>query len=746
MNIIGEAPHFYTYDFTDRSNRIGTPTELTVEGFEAQKNAYLAYPDIPKSLIDAFVAIEDKRFYEHNGVDWYRTAAAFFNYFLKGKNHFGASTITQQLVKNMTGNDKISASRKIQEIFYALELERTLDKSQILEMYLNIIHFSDSCNGIVQASRHYYGKEPRELSVAEAASIAAITNNPAYYNPIRHPENNLKRRNLILEQMLEQGYLSKEEHDAAIREPIQLNVVDTDQGNQINSWYVDMAIEDVIEDLMREYSLTRGAASSLVFRGGVRIDLAMDPTVQGIVEDYYENVVITPINQNGKRAQSALILIDSHTGDILGVAGAVGDKTGNRIQNFATQTKRPPGSVIKPISVYAPALEEGVINWASVYDDVPVDFGSSGTQPWPKNANGIYRGLTNIPYAVAHSTNTVSVRVLKDLGIEKAYTYAKNRFHLSSMVEKDRDLAALALGQLNYGVTLREITSAYTAFADSGTYHPWKSYYRVIASDGRILLSRDDSAEIALSEGNAAIMTKLLQGVVESGTSSDITLNRLVECAGKTGTTNADADRWFVGYTPDFVCGVWCGYDYPEPLAGKNPCTGIWNAVMCDVTEVKGGEKQFPTPSNLIRASYCKDSGKLLTEICQLDPRKNREEIGWFLKDQLPTQACDRHVACAYDKETNGVSHSFCPYTEQFALIRVERKFPTQIVVGAAEYVYREDPMDIPPNLNSNEPYFAQKYRDFCGISNKKSPFNASCQVHGARPYFQDPHTVYPRE
>ena len=630
----------------------------------------------------------------------------------------------------MTGNDTVSISRKLQEILYALDLERTLDKTEIMEMYLNIIHFSDNCNGIAQASDHYFGKTPKELTLAEAASIAAITNNPSYYNPIRNPANNLKRRNLILSEMRSQNYITEEEYRQALSEPLELKVVESDPQSNIHSWYIDMVIEDVINDLVEEYSLSRSAASSLVFRGGVRIDLAMDPEIQSIVEDYYENAIRTPVNENGVTAQSSLIMIDSHTGDILGVAGAIGEKSGNRLQNFATQTKRPPGSVIKPLSLYAPALEEGIINWASVYEDVPTDFGANGSQPWPKNANGVYRGLTNIPYAVAHSTNTVAVRVLKDVGIEKAYDYAKNRFHLRDMIDKDRDIAALALGQLNYGITLRDLTCAYTAFADGGVYHPWRSYYRVLASDGRILLSNDDASEIVLSEGNAAIMTKLLQGVVESGTSSAITLKKTVECAGKTGTTNADNDRWFVGFTPDIVCGVWCGYEYPEPLSGGNLCTSIWNSVMTSVFEKVGGEARFLVPNTLIRASYCMDSGKLLTDVCELDPRGSRKQLGWFLKDQLPTQSCTCHVRCEYDSINHGVSHGFCPSTSEISLIRTERNFPIPIIVTDAQYTWQGDPKELTPNQNPNRAYFAEKNKAFCGISHNNSPFNASCQIH----------------
>ena len=733
----GESPKFYAYEFEDRANRIGEAQEVTSLGFSQKETAYVSYPAIPKRLIDAFVAIEDKRFFEHNGVDWYRTAAAGVNRVLGFSRQFGASTITQQVVKNVTGNSEVSLSRKMQEILWALDLERSLDKTEILEIYLNVIHFSDNCNGVGEAARHYFSKDPAELTVAECATIAAITNSPTYYNPIRNPQNNLARRNLILSEMLAQGYLSEEEYAQAVAEPLSLRVTENgSQGEGINSWYVDMVIEDVIGDLMQEYRISRSTASRLVYSGGLRIDIAMDREIQKTVEDYYRTAVQTPTNADGERAQSALIVIDARTGDVLGVAGAIGEKSGNRVQNFATQTLRPPGSTIKPISVYAPALEKNLINWASVFDDVPVNFGSNNRVAWPRNANGVYRGLTNISYAVAHSTNTVAVRVLEELGVEEAYRIAKNRFHLNSLVSEvganDCDIAALALGQLNYGVTLRELTTAYTVFADAGVYHPYRSYFRVTDSQGRILLSHPDVGEVVLSSANAAIMTKLLQGVVSDGTSSSITLSRLVECAGKTGTTNADHDRWFVGYTPNVICGVWCGYEYPEPLQGKNLCTQIWNRVMQDIVAEKGGKTTFDVPSSVIRVSYCKDSGKLMSDACTKDARGNRGEVGWFIKGQEPTEFCDCHVVVEYDTQHGGICHGNCPeeVRGEVALIRAERRFPIPIYVSDAQYVYGGDPTEIAPNPDPTQSYFASRQEKYVGVSNVQKPFNRSCTAH----------------
>ncbi len=741
----GESPRFFVYQFTDRANREGALEEVTETVFAQKTSVYVPYNEIPKPLIQAFVAIEDKRFFEHNGVDWYRTVAAGLNHILGSSNRFGASTVTQQLVKNLTGNDEVSAKRKMQEILYALDLERELDKTEIMELYLNVIHFSDQCDGIAQAAMHYFSKTPMKLTVSECASIAAITNSPSYYNPIRHPENNLMRRNLILSEMYNQGYLNRESYENAVSEPLSLCVQNENCSDGVNSWYVDMVIEDVLSDLMTEYGVNRATASKMLYSGGLRIEMAMDSEVQKIVETYYRTAVRTPVNANGVSAQSALIAIDSRTGDILGVAGSIGEKKGNRLQNFATQTLRPPGSALKPISVYAPALEEGLINWASVYDDVPTDFDIAGKTAWPRNATGVYRGLTNVSYAVAHSTNTVAVRILKELGLEKSYSFTKERFHLNTLVSQkganDCDLAALALGQLNYGVTLRDLTTAYTVFADGGVYHPWHSYYRVTDSDGKILLSSADRGEIVISEGNAAIMTKLLQGVIQNGTSSSVTLGQTVECAGKTGTTNRDGDRWFVGYTPDVICGVWCGYEYPEPLAGRNMCIDIWNSVMRDIAEKKGGRTEFTVPSSVVRATYCKDSGELIGETCLHDPRGDRSEVGWFLKGSEPDTVCTRHVLCEYDAVCGGICHGNCPKenVESIAFIRIERDFPIQIYVSDAQYVYDENPQTLAPNEDATKAYFAKEKHGFCGISAVTKPYNRSCTEHLLPPQKESP-------
>ncbi len=734
----GLSPQFFCYRFEDRTNRIGEE-ELLSDAFFSQKSSiYVSGAELPQHVKDAFVSIEDKRFYDHKGVDWYRTAAACANYLLGFSDSFGASTVTQQLIKNLTQHAEATPKRKMQEILYALDLERTLDKSQILELYLNVIHFSEHCDGIGAAAMHYFSKMPQELSVAESATLAAIINNPSYYNPIRNPQNNLNRRNVILNQMLSQGCIDETQYREAVNSPLGLNIDSSDNETDADSWYADMVIQDVIHDLKQKYGMTQSAASTLLYSGGLKISVAVDPAIQAAVERYYESKVNVPVNEEGVRAQSALIVIDSHTGDVLGVAGAVGKKQGNRVQNFATQTLRSPGSALKPISVYAPALEHGLITWASVFDDVPINFSENGSVAWPKNASYGYRGLTDVAYAVAESTNTASVRVLQKLGLDRAFRETKSRFHIDNLYEgngkTDRDLAALALGQLNYGVTLRELANAYCVFADGGVYHPWRSYYRVLDAEGRILLSAPDGGEVVMSEGNAAVMTKLLQGAVEYGSAASIDLKKQIECAGKTGTTNRDADRWFIGYTPDLVCGVWCGYEYPAPLVGKNACLKIWDDVMREIADTRQLQTTFSVPSALVRVSYCRDSGKIPCDACTYDPRGDRIVTGWFVKGTEPHALCDCHVLCELDAEHGGICHGNCPQEsrKKVALIKVDRHFPIDVAVADAQFVYGGDPKQLSPNEHSHEAYFAPQAEGYIGHSRVKEPFNRSCTAHPA--------------
>jgi penicillin-binding protein 1A len=718
-----------------------------------KKYIFTSYDQIPADLVHAFVAIEDKRFYDHHGVDLYRTTAAAANYLFGFEGRFGGSTITQQLVKNATGKNEITASRKLQEILWAIDIEKKISKEEILEKYMNLINLSQGCYGIGAGARLYFSKEPSELTLGECVCLAAITNSPTFYDPIRNPENNRERANLILEAMLEQGYISAEQYEAATQDPAVLCVDEEMRRQEINSWYADMVVEDVIEDLSEQYGYSRAVASDMVYNGGLRIVTAMNPYVQNLLDNYYKNVSHFG-TQGGVRAQSAMIVIEPTTGDILGIVGAVGEKNGNRIQSYATTAKRPSGSTIKPLAVYAPALEKGLITYADVYDDVPLKFIPKGVNgklaAWPQNASLVYHGLVNVNFALKNSLNTTSLKVLDEVGVEYSFDFLKNTLGIQSLIERktekngtvvtDKVPAALALGQMSYGVTLREMVSAYTIFPNEGNYVKARSYLRVTDSCGRELLSNQTEARRAISSANACIMTKMLQNVIKTGTASPVTLDNITEVAGKTGTTQDSKDRWFIAYTPYCLCGVWYGYEYPVSIDDdqKNTYLEIWNDVMTKLHREylipKVGTRRFKMDKDVVKATYCKDSGCCMSPACYLDPRGNRMETGYFVKGTEPKRQCKTHVAVDYDVEYGGIACPFCDheFVQKVGLLNVKRSFPTQVFIVDAQYVYRELPHDIAPCVDENKPYFSPLIRsgEYCGLSGNRVQYNRYCREH----------------
>lgn len=617
-------------------------------------SVYTPYSDMPADLIHAFVAVEDKRFYRHKGVDLIRTTKAVWGY-LTGKSAGGGSTITQQLIKNLTGDDQHTPERKLAEIFRAMDLESKADKEEILESYLNVINLAEGCFGVGMASQTYFSKEVSDLTLAECAAIAAITKNPSRYDPITHPEENRCRRRLILQLMEEQGYISEEQMNQALEEELKLCLSERPDTPLVTSWYADMVTLDVIRDLMEQYGYSYTAAAMLVYRGGLTVETVMDEALQRKAETYFEDLSHFPEGQHGKPS-AAVILMDPHTGDILAVVGAVGEKKGNRLQNYATDTYRPAGSCIKPLTVYAPAVKEGRIRWNTLYEDEPLAV--RGGKPWPSNADGLYRGRVNVGDAMAHSVNTVAVRIVEEMGVENALNFARENLGMKSLLlpsgegNHDATLSSMALGQQSKGVTLRELTAAYDVFLD-GIYRAPRSYSRVLDREGRIILENPLAEEEnrVLTEEQAALMTKLLGTVTAYGTAArylDLTERMGIETAGKTGTTQNNCDRRFVGYTPRLLAGVWMGYDYPAELAGieGNPCVSIWNHLMTAWETLYEGREQicsFPVAEGLTEVEFCPLSGELPCEYCTHPITGLTLSKGWFIRGTEPKGHCTVH-------------------------------------------------------------------------------------------------------
>ncbi len=745
MEITDATTRFYYCDTgVDHRYDEAAVVELAETLKGSRRILYAEMDVIPDTLAKAFIAIEDKRFYKHDGVDLYRTVAAAANYLLGFDDRFGASTITQQLIKNVTGNNEVTVKRKLQEILFAYDLEKKLTKEEILGCYLNVINLSQGCYGVGAAADLYFSKPVEDLTVLECACLAAITNSPTYYDPIRNPENNRARRDLILTAMYEQGFLTEGDYLEAYGAEIALNVNEALLEDRVNSWYIDMVVDDVIGDLVTTYGYSYEAAARMVYNGGLRIVTAMDKTVQDAMASYYENTNHFRVYA-GDAAQSAMIAIHPETGDILGVAGAVGEKKGNRVQSFATDAKRPSGSTVKPLSVYAPALEDGKITYASVYDDVPVEFlpTATGYKPWPQNANMVYRGLTNVNFALANSLNTVALRVLDEIGIDRSFSFLRDTLGVKSVIERepllgggyltDKAPAALALGQMNHGVTLREITAAYSIFTNGGRYTEPRSYYKVYDSRGRELLSKDTASTYAISSANADIMTRMLSHVISTGTAKPITLDNIIDVAGKTGTTQNNCDKWFIGYTPYCLCGVWYGYEYPKPIgeAEKYRYLEVWNDVMTGLHRSyfikQGGYRRFASDPDVVRVTVCRDSGLLMSTDCYLDPRNNRAEVAYFVKGTEPKRYCNCHVSVDYDVENGGVvcEEGQCEESTRVSLIRVNRRFPIPVTVTDAQYTYW-DLRGQRPSKEEGTPYFASVLPrwEYCGRSPTESPYN----------------------
>ncbi len=630
-----EKTRFYSFD----NNKTKITKEITNAFLDnGIKCEYTKFDELPNDLINAFIAIEDKRFFSHHGFDYRRSSFAVANYVIKQNNSFGGSTITQQLVKNITGKDEKMIGRKLAEVFSAMDIEARYDKSEILEMYLNIINLAHGCRGVGAAAQYYFSKSVGELSLVECAAIASITNNPSRFDPQKHPDENKKRRLLVLKSMLDQGYISQDDFNSAILEDININI-SLNETQKINSWYIDAVTNEVIEDYAMKFGISKSKASLLLYRGGYKIYTAMDEEIQNILDDYFEDLNNFPIDCRGERPISSMIIIDPISGDILGIAGNIGEKNANRLQNYATDTQRPPGSTLKPISIYAPAYEMGFINWSSIVEDSPIIFNKTTGSPWPSNANKTYHGNVTIKYAVAHSLNTVAVKLLHRLGNDNSYTFLKDKLNITSLdAQLDIGDASLALGQPSKGMTLRELTNAYSIFQD-GIYKPSRTYYKVTDSNGKIILSNETSNERAISKETSSIMTKLLQTVISEGTARGyITLPNDIEIAGKTGTTQNSQDKYFIGYTPSLLAGVWQGYEYPKPIDcfNGNYSICIWNDIMNKIytqTKYLNEKNKFDISKNVQEYSYNRMTGLPPSEFDNMQDIDN----GWFnIKTEFP--------------------------------------------------------------------------------------------------------------
>lgn len=677
--------------------------------YATENRIWTDYEKIPKDLIFACVSIEDKRFFEHSGVDWLRTIKACGSMFI-GRSSFGGSTVTQQLVKNLTGDDDVTVRRKLTEIYRALKLEEDYSKADIMEMYLNTIYLGEGCYGVESAALKYFGKDVWDLSTAECASLIGITNNPSAYDPYIYPENNRKRQETILNQMYKQGYiLTEEDYQAALNEEMDFHSASNSAYDSANGYYsyaVDQVLRDVISALMEKTGYDYETAYDTVTSGGYSIYSTVDFDVQTELEQVFEDLDSLPATESSQQLQGAMMVIDNKTGDIVAQVGGTGEKTGTLTLNRATQSLLQPGSVIKPLTVFAPALEQGLITPVSVRDDAPINFVDSGSC-WPRNANGRYQGLVDMTTAVAESLNTVAVRLVDELGPQACYDFAQERFGVSTFVEKrgnltDLTLWGMGLGSLTDGMTVKTLAQAYAAFANQGVYRQGRTFTKVVSRSGETILEQEQETHQAVSEKSAWYLTHMMEATVESptGTGTETALEGIA-VAGKTGTTSDDCDRWFAGYTPYYTAVLWTGYDTPESVVttdgSGNPATTLWKRVM-QAIHADLAPAEFEQPGYVVSFSYCRDSGLLATDACRADARGDRTVTGLLALEDVPEESCTTHKMV----DICGVSHQrateYCRQQApgsiyQVGMLSVERFYPIGgIVVEDQQYNYAGEP------------------------------------------------------
>jgi len=606
--------------------------------------------ELPPYLPDAFIAVEDNRFYQHHGVDVEAIGRALVANIKGGVGSEGGSTITQQLVKNAFLSSEKTLKRKIQEAILAVEVERRYSKDQILEFYLNRIYFGNGAYGIQTASQFYFGKDAKNLTLAESAMLAGIVRSPNNYNPFSNPELAERRQHLVLDLMVKYGKITESEAERAKNEKLKYH-----EGNVKTAYAYPYFTDNVIteaEKVLEQQGISREASQNLVYRGGLKIYTSLNKPVQAKMEQVFADNSNFPGDQKGKQVQGAMVLLDQHTGEIQAL---VGGRKYSQLRSFnrATQAKRQPGSAIKPIVVYAPALEKGYTT-ATVLDDVPATYGNKTFV----NSDNTYRGLIPMRTAVQWSINTYAVRLLDRIGVDYGYDFAKKLEITTLDPARDRHLS-LALGGITYGISPLEMAGAYGAIANQGIYVQPHAVRKIVDRNGEVLYEAHPHKKVVMSEQTAYIMTDLLRTVVRAGTGQRAQMNRPV--AGKTGTTEHHVDAWFMGYTPEFVGAVWMGFDKEEQMpsgtwGGGYPLR-IWKAVMQKATEGLP-VRDFPQPGGLVRATICSKSGKLPNAFC---PENELIPDELFVQGTAPTQTCDVHVQAEICPDSGKLATPNCP-------------------------------------------------------------------------------------
>ena len=712
---------------------------------------YKKRTDIPECVQNAFVAIEDARFYKHSGVDLQGILRAVFSALSDEKMTQGASTITQQLLKNQVfggGNEKSffgKVSRKIQEQSLAIKLESTIDKKKILEYYLNTINLGQNTMGVETASKRYFGKSVSKLTVSEAAVLAGITQNPTEYNPITEQQNNEAKRKIILKNMLDQKYITEDEYEEALGDDVYSRIQDinkekrTSSYGDINSYYVDAVIENVVSDLKQKLGYTETQAYNAIYREGLKIYTCQDQSLQKICDDvinndkyyqkntksylsyqlkvkksdgetesYTEGDVRAFINdahkkrisfyfKNRKKAekyiklfkkknldkhdkilsesinlikqpQASFVLMEQSTGKVRAIVGGRGEKTANRTLNRASSSKRQPGSTFKVLSTYLPALDTSGFTLANVMDDAPYKYPGTNKRVKDWDSSG-YKGLTSLRQGIVDSVNIVTVKTFQKVTPQTGFDYLLNlgfttlvdrRETSDGQIYSDIQLPT-ALGGLTDGVTNVELTAAYAAIANGGTYIKPVYYTKIVDSKGNVLLQNSKSGKKVMKNTTAWLLTDAMKDVIKRGTGKKAAFKKIkMPQAGKTGTTSDNTDFWFEGYTPYYTAGIWLGYDSMFTQMSGSASKIMWRDIMEKVHKVKKlKNKNFKKPEDIITRKICKKCGKLAVYgLCDRALDGNDIKTEYFARGTQPKESCDCHVKYTFSNSTGHMAET----------------------------------------------------------------------------------------
>jgi len=629
--------------------------------YGGENRIWVNYDKIPKAMKEAIVAIEDKRFWDHKGVDWKRTFGAvvnLFNIFQSDGGSYGGSTITQQLIKNITGENEVSLTRKVKEIFRAINLEKKYSKEEILCAYLNVVNFGSGCSGVQTAANLYFGKNIQDCDIAQCAAIAGITQNPTAYSPLTHPEKNKERQQTVLSAMHDQGKISDDEYQAAMKESEHMQFTgkkteDVLDENSVWNWYTEAMFEDVKTSLMNTYNCSSDKAIDMIYHGGLKIYSAQDTDLQGIAENAFNGGKTFPTAY--PNLQGGYVAMN-YSGRVLAVVGARGKKESNRPFNMATAAKRQPGSAIKPLAVYGPAINAGLINYSSLVNDEPLQNWRDG-KPGPANWDNKYHGIITVEKALEQSYNAASVQIDKLLTPRISFDFLREKLGFTSLEPADNTLAAMAVGGMTQGITVKEMTAGFQMFGNGGKYYKPYTFYCIEDHDGNVIVdNRDEVPAQAISSVASTITHKLLNNVMAHGTGTAANISGW-DVFGKTGTTNDNKDSWFVGGTSYAVAGVWTGYRTPKVLGKyETPVAkAVWKTIMTQY--IKNKEKKgFSLDPNVVPYKFCVKSGLLANPgVC------TETKTGWFDKNNLPAICSQDHGTAGSQPESSSSAEPVLP-------------------------------------------------------------------------------------